>query len=55
MDSNKHSTGPGDGLAAGLAALAAAVNGLAAQDLDGLADAVRAERVLEHRTGIRIG
>jgi hypothetical protein len=46
MDSNTHSTGPADGLAAGLAALAAAVDDLAAQDLDGLADAVRAERVL---------
>ena len=30
----------------GLAALAEAVDGLAAQDLDGLTDAVRAERVL---------
>jgi Domain of unknown function (DUF222)/HNH endonuclease len=50
MDSNTHSassasesaTGPTDGLAA----LAAAVDDLAAQDLDGLPDAVRAERTL---------
>jgi hypothetical protein len=45
MDSNTHSTGPSEGLAA----LAAAVDQLAAQDLDGLTDAVRAERVLELR------
>ena len=45
MDPNTHSTGSPDGLTA----LAAAVEGLAAQDLDGLADAVRAERVLELR------
>src|SRR5512132_787144 len=42
MDSNTHSTSTPDGLTA----LAAAVEGLAAQDLDGLTDAVRAERVL---------
>jgi Domain of unknown function (DUF222) len=42
MDSNTYSTGTPEGLAA----LAAAVDGLAAQDLDGLSDAVRAERVL---------
>jgi hypothetical protein len=42
MDSNTHSTGQ----PAGLAALTAAVEELAAQDLDGLTDAVRAERVL---------
>ena len=42
MDSNTHSVRP----VASLAALAAVVNDLAAQDLDGLADAVRAERVL---------
>src|SRR5215218_5719310 len=42
MDSNTHSTDQ----PAGLAALTAAVEGLAAQDLDGLPDAVRAERVL---------
>jgi Domain of unknown function (DUF222)/HNH endonuclease len=42
MDSNTHSTGTPDPLAA----LAAAVDGLAAQDLDGLPDATRAERVL---------
>src|SRR5215208_7723923 len=42
MDSNTHS----DGSADGLTALAAAVEQLAAQDLDGLSDAVRAERVL---------
>ena len=44
MDSNTHST-----VAAGagrLVALAAAVDALAAQDLHGVADAVRAERVL---------
>jgi hypothetical protein len=42
MDSNTHSTGP----PGGFAALTAAVEELAAQDLDGLTDAVRAERVL---------
>jgi len=41
MDSNTHSAGQ----PAGLAALTAAVEELAAQDLDGLTDAVRAERV----------
>jgi hypothetical protein len=51
MDSNTHSTtapgaGPPDD---GLAGLAAAVDGLAAQDLRGLPDSVRAERVLELR------
>jgi hypothetical protein len=45
MDSNTHSTGP----SGGVAALTAAVEELAAQDLDGLTDAVRAERVLELR------
>ena len=45
MDSNTHSTGT----AADLAALAAAVDGLATQDLDGLPDAARAERVLALR------
>jgi hypothetical protein len=42
MDSNTHSTGQ----PAGLAALTATVEELATQDLDGLTDAVRAERVL---------
>jgi Domain of unknown function (DUF222) len=42
MDSNTHS----DGSADGLTALAAAVEQLAAQKLDGFSDAVRAERVL---------
>jgi Domain of unknown function (DUF222)/HNH endonuclease len=42
MDSNTHSTGQ----PARLAALTAAVEELAAQNLDGLTDAVRAERVL---------
>ena len=42
MDSNTHSTGQ----PAGLAALTATVEELATQDLDGLPDAVRAERVL---------
>jgi hypothetical protein len=42
MDPNTHSiSSPHE-----LTALTAAVEGLAAQDLDGLADAVRAERVL---------
>jgi hypothetical protein len=45
MDSNTHSTGQ----PAGLAALTAAAEDLAAQDLSGLPDAVRAERVLELR------
>src|SRR5512132_4142703 len=45
MDPNTHSTGSPDGLTA----LAATVDRLAAQDLHGLADAVRAERVLELR------
>jgi hypothetical protein len=45
MDSNTHSTGQ----PARLAALTATVEELAAQDLDGLTDAVRAERVLELR------
>ena len=45
MNSNTHSTGT----AADLAALAAAVDGLATQDLDGLPDAARAERVLALR------
>jgi hypothetical protein len=42
MDSNTHSTQPVDGLAV----LAAAVEGLAVEDLDRLADPVLAERVL---------
>jgi hypothetical protein len=42
MDPNTHSDGSRDGLTA----LAAAVEDLAAQDLDGFSDAVRAERVL---------
>ena len=49
MDSNTHSTGALLGAPdrlAGLAELTVAVDGLAAQDLDGLADTVRAERVL---------
>src|SRR5215211_9287117 len=45
MDSNTYSTGQ----PAGLAALTAAVEELAAQDLDGLTGAARAERVLELR------
>jgi hypothetical protein len=49
MDSNTHSTGRSDGRSEGLAGLAAAVDDLAAQDLEGLADSVRAERVLELR------
>jgi hypothetical protein len=57
MDSNTSSIGDPGGLPArpsaepaeGLAALAAAVERLAAQDLDGLPDAVRAERVLRLR------
>jgi hypothetical protein len=53
MDSNTHSsehpTGPTDRLSGGLAALAAAVDDLAAQDLAGLPDGVRAERVLALR------
>jgi Domain of unknown function (DUF222) len=46
MDSNTHSTGPPAGRTDGLAELATAVEELATQDLDGLTDAVRAERVL---------
>ena len=50
MDSNTHSAGRVTRLVGGrpdhLAALAAAVDGLAAQDLDGLADAALAEQVL---------
>jgi uncharacterized protein DUF222 len=42
MNPNTHSIGPPDGLAA----LESAVDGLATQDLTGLADAVLAERVL---------
>jgi hypothetical protein len=48
MDPNTHSTDPA-GRPDGLATLAAAVDELAAQDLDGLADAARAERVLQLR------
>jgi hypothetical protein len=51
MDSNTHSTSqptraPDEG-ADWLAALAADLDGLAAQDLDGLSEVVRAQRVLE--------
>jgi hypothetical protein len=49
MDSNTHSVDQLTGPAEGFAALAAALQGLAAQPLDGLPDAVRAERVLELR------
>ena len=53
MDSNTHSIRPYGGQPEvrwdGLAALAEVVEGLAAQDLDGLSDVVRAERVLELR------
>jgi hypothetical protein len=53
MDSNTYSASrsarPAAGGSEGLAALAAAVDSLAVQDLDGLSDAVRAERVLELR------
>src|SRR5215216_6920808 len=42
MEPNTHSNGSADGLTA----LAAVIEQLAAQDLDGLSDAVRAERVL---------
>src|SRR5512132_2039529 len=45
MDSNTHSIRPADPLPA----LTAAVDGLAAQELHGLPDAVRAERVLQLR------
>src|SRR5215204_5361340 len=46
MDPNTHSIQHPAERPDRLAVLAAAVDGLAAQDLDGLADAVRAERVL---------
>src|SRR5918996_4232875 len=53
MDPNTHSIGSPTSEAAGptdeLAALAAVVDQLAAQDLDGLPDAARAERVLRLR------
>jgi hypothetical protein len=52
MDSNTHSTRRATRPADGLAALAGAVNELAAQDLDGLADGVRARRVLELRATV---
>jgi Domain of unknown function (DUF222) len=45
MDSNTYSAGPSEELAA----LAATLEGLAAQDLTGLSDATRAERVLRLR------
>ena len=45
MDSNTYSVGPSEELAA----LAATLEGLAAQDLTGLSDATRAERVLRLR------
>jgi hypothetical protein len=49
MDSNTHSTRRAARPADGLAALAVVVDELAAQDLDGLPDGVRAQRVLELR------
>jgi Domain of unknown function (DUF222) len=53
MDSNTHSTDPPGPAPAGhlddLAALTVVLDRLAARDLDGLSDAVRAERVLELR------
>jgi hypothetical protein len=49
MDSNTHSTSDSTGAPVGLAALAAAVDGLAAQDLAGLADGALAERVMALR------
>ena len=53
MDPNTHSIRPYGGQPEvrwdGLAALAEVVEGLAAQDLDGRSDVVRAERVLELR------
>jgi hypothetical protein len=53
MNPNTHSTGDlaqqAVGRPARLAALTAAVQDLAAEDLNGLSDAVRAERVLESR------
>jgi Domain of unknown function (DUF222)/HNH endonuclease len=49
MNSNTHSTPPSTERVDGLAALAADVDALAVQDLDGLTDAVRAERVLRLR------
>ena len=45
MNPNTHSVRPSDGVAA----LTMAVQQLATQDLDGLSDAVRAERVLQLR------
>jgi hypothetical protein len=49
MDSNTHSTRGPARRSDRLAELTAAVDDLAAQDLGGLTDAVRAERVLELR------
>src|SRR5215207_8990591 len=49
MDSNTHSADPPGRQPGGLAALRAVVEELAAEDLDGLSDAVRAQRVLELR------
>jgi hypothetical protein len=49
MESNTHSTRRSTKLSDRLASLAAAVDELAAQDLDGLADAALAERVLRLR------
>jgi hypothetical protein len=46
MDSNTHSTSQSAGTPAGLGALVAELQGLAAQDPDRLADAARADRVL---------
>jgi hypothetical protein len=51
MDSNTHSVGA----PAGLGALVAAVDGLAAQDLDRLGDAALAERVLRMGPGTAAG
>jgi hypothetical protein len=49
MDSNTHSAGRSTGQPDGLAALATAVQDLAAQDLHGLPDATLAEGVLQLR------
>jgi hypothetical protein len=46
MDSNTHSTSHSAGTPAGLGALVAELQGLAAQDPDRLGDGARAERVL---------
>jgi hypothetical protein len=49
MESNTHSGSHPAGWPDRLAALEAAVDGLAAQDLDGLPDAIQAEHVLRLR------